>query len=72
MEEFVENFYSFNFAGDFVVNDEDKEEIDFTTLEKENSNQNDESETNQKDEETFTLDDPVTYETKEVLVVVID
>ena len=38
MEEFVENFYSFNFAGDFVVNDEDEKEIDFTTLDKENSN----------------------------------
>ena len=50
MEEFVENFYSFNFAGDFVVNDEDEKEIDFTTLDKENSNQNDESETNEKDE----------------------
>ena len=72
MEEFVENFYSLNFAGDFVVNDEDEEEIDFTTLDKENSNQNDESETNEKDEETFTLDDPITNETKEVLVVVID
>ena len=29
MKEFVENFYSSDFAGDLVVNDEDEEEIDF-------------------------------------------
>ena len=29
MEEFVENFYSSDFAVDLVVNDEDEEEIDF-------------------------------------------
>ena len=29
MEEFVENFYSSDFTGDLVVNDEDEEEIDF-------------------------------------------
>ena len=34
MEEFVENFYSFDFAGDLVVNDEDEGEIDFETLDK--------------------------------------
>ena len=44
MEEFVENFYSFDFAGDLVVNDEDEEEIAFETLDIENSNGNDESE----------------------------
>ena len=37
MEEFVENFYSFDFAGDLVVNDGDEEEIDFETLGIENS-----------------------------------
>ena len=31
MEEFEENFNSFNFAGDLVVNDEAEEEIDFKT-----------------------------------------
>ena len=34
MEEFVKNFYSFDFAGDLVVNDEDEGEIDFETLDK--------------------------------------
>ena len=38
MEEFVENFYSFNFAEDLVANDKDKEEIDFETLDTEISN----------------------------------
>ena len=38
----MENFYSFNFAGDLVVNDKDEEEIDFKTLNIENSNENDE------------------------------
>ena len=28
----MENFYSFDFAGDLVVNDEDEEEIDFEAL----------------------------------------
>ena len=32
IEELVENFYSFDFAGDLVVNDEDEEEIDFEAL----------------------------------------
>ena len=32
MEKPVENFYSFDFAGDLVVNDEDEEKIDFKTL----------------------------------------
>ena len=36
------------------------------------SNENDESEINEKDEETVTLDDPITNETKEVPVVIID
>ena len=43
---FVENFCSFDFAGDLVINDEDEEEIDFEPLEIENSNGNDESEIN--------------------------
>ena len=42
------------------------------TLNIENSNENDESEINEKDEETVTLDNLITNETKEVLVVIID
>ena len=38
----------------------------------ENSNENDESEINEKDEEIVTLDDPITNETKEIPVVIID
>ena len=57
---------------DLVVNDEDEEEIDFETLDIENSNENDESQVNEKDEETVTLDDPITHETKEVPVVIVD
>ena len=38
MKEFVQNFYSFDFAWDLVANDENKEEIDFETLDIENSN----------------------------------
>ena len=72
MEEYVENFYSFDFAGDLVVNDEDEEEIAFETLDIENSNENDESEINEKDEEIVTLDDLITNETKEVPVVIND
>ena len=72
MEEYVENFYSFDFAGDLVVNDEDEEEIAFETLDIENSNENDESEINEKDEEIVTLDDLITNESKEVPVVIID
>ena len=64
MEEFVENLCSFDFARDLVVNDEDKEEIDFETLGIENSNESDESEINGKDEEALTLEDSVTNETK--------
>ena len=56
----MENFYSFDFAGDLVVYDEDEEEIDFETLDIENSNENYESEINEKDEETVTLDYPIT------------
>ena len=51
MAEFVENFY-FDFARDLVVNDEDEEGIEFETLDIENSNADDESEINEKDEET--------------------
>ena len=69
----LENFYSFDFAGDLVVNNEDTEEIDFETLDKENSNENnDESEINEKVEETVALDDPITNQTKELHVVIID
>ena len=50
IEEFVENFYSFDFAGDLVVNGQDEEEIDFETLDIENSKENDEREINEKDE----------------------
>ena len=32
MEKPVENFYSFDFAENLVVNDEDEEKIDFKTL----------------------------------------
>ena len=64
MEEFVENLCSFDFARDLVVNAEDKEEIDFETLDIENSNESDESEINGKDEEALTLEDSVTNETK--------
>ena len=67
MEEFVENFYSCDFAGDSVVNDEDEKLLDI-----ENSNENDESEINEKDEKTVTLDDPITTKTKEVPFVIID
>ena len=47
-------------------------EIDFETLDIESSNENDESKINEKDEETVTLDDPITNETKEVPAVIID
>ena len=72
MKEFVENFYSFDFVGDLVVNDEDEEEINFKILDIENSNEDDESEINEKDEETVTLNDPITNETKEVPIVIIE
>ena len=67
----LENFYSFNFTEDLVGNDEDEEEIDIETLDIENSNENDESQVNEKDEETVTLDDLITNETKAVTVVII-
>ena len=57
-------------SGVLIVNDED--EIDFETLDIENSNDNDESEINEKDEEAATVDDPITNETKKVRVVIID
>ena len=72
MEEFVVNFYSFDFTGDLVVNDEDEEEINFETLDIENSNENDESEINEKDEETVTINNPITIKTKEVPVLIIE
>ena len=64
MEEFVEDFYSFDFAGDLVVNDEDEEKIVFESLDIENSNEN--------DEEPVTIDDLITNKTKKVPVVFID
>ena len=72
MEEYVRNFYSLDFDGDLVLNDEDKEEIIFKTLDIENSNENEASEINEKDEETVIWDDPITNETKEVAVVIIE
>ena len=57
-------------SGVLIVNDED--EIDFETLDIENSSDNDESEINEKDEEAATVDDPITNETKKVRVVIID
>ena len=68
MERFVENFYSFSFTGDLVVNDEDDEEIDFETIDIENSNENDESEINEKDEKTVTFDDPLLMKLKKYLL----
>ena len=65
MEEFVEYFYSFNFAEGLVVNDEDKEDI-------RHSNENNESEINENNQETVILDDPITNETNQVTVVIID
>ena len=55
---------NFNFPGDLVVNDEDEEEIDLETLDIENSNGNNESEINEKNEETVTLGDPITMRLK--------
>ena len=93
MEEFVENFYSFDFAGDLVVDNDDEGEIDFDTIDiEEDSNENDsnendlkkndsnenglndetESENNEKDGETVSLDDPFSTENKELPVVIID
>ena len=72
MEEYVRNLYSLDFDGDLVLNDEDKEEIIFKTLDIENSNENEASEINEKDEETVIWDDPITNETKEVPVVIIE
>ena len=72
MEEFAKYFYSFDVTRDLIVNNEDEEEIDFETLDIENSNENDESEVNEKDGETVILNDPITNETKEVSVVIIE
>ena len=68
----MRNFYSLDFDGDLVLNDEDKKEIIFKTLDIENSNENEASEINEKDEETVIWDDPITNETKEVAVVIIE
>lgn len=68
MKGIVENFYYFDFAGDFVVNDEDEKELDFKTLDNEKSNENNESEIKEKDEETVTLDNSITNESKKYLL----
>ena len=68
MKGIVENFYYFDFAGDFVVNDEDEKELDFKILDNEKSNENNESEIKEKDEETVTLDDSITNESKKYLL----
>ena len=68
MKGIVENFYYFDFAGDFVVNDEDEKELDFKTLDNEKSNENNEREIKEKDEETVTLDDSITNESKKYLL----
>ena len=72
MEEFAKTFYFFDFPGDLVVSDEDEEEIDFEILDTGNSNENGESEINEKDEETVTIDDSMTNETKQVPIVIND
>ena len=72
MVEFVENFYSFDFAGDLVAIDKDEEEINILTLGIENQNKNDESDINEKDEETVTSDNSIINETKELPVAIID
>ena len=72
MEEFVETFYFFDFPVDLVVNDEDEEETDFEILDTGNSNENGESEINEKDEETVTIDDTMTNETKQVPIIITD
>ena len=61
----MEYFYSFNFAEDLVANDEDEEDI-------RHSNENNESEINENNQETVILDDPITNETNQVTVVIID
>ena len=53
----------FQLCGGTFVNDEDEGEIDFEILDVKNSNENNESEINEKDEETVTSDDPITIAT---------
>ena len=72
MEEFVENFYSFDFARDLVAIDKDEEEINILTLGIEKQNKNDESDINEKDEESVISDNSIINETKELPVVIID
>ena len=88
MEEFVEKFYSFDFSGDLVVDNDDEGEIEFDTIHiQEDSNENDsnendsngndlndetESENNEKDRETVSLDDPISTENNELPIVIID
>ena len=72
MEEFVENFYSFDFARDLVAIDKDEEEINTLTLGIEKQNKNDESDINEKDEESVISGNSIINETKELPVVIID
>ena len=87
MEEFVETFYSFDLAGDSVVDNGDEGEINFDTNDieenlnendsnKNDSNENDlndeiESENNEKDGETVWLDDSISTENKELPINII-
>ena len=68
----MENFYSFDFARDLVAIDKDEEEINILTLGIEKQNKNDESDINEKDEESVISDNSIINETKELPVVIID
>ena len=72
MEKFVENLYSFDFTGNLVVNDEDEEEVDFETIEYKIQMRMMKVRLMRKIKKTVTLDDPITNETKEAPVVIID
>ena len=66
------NLYSFDFTGDLVVNDEDEEEIDFETIEYKIQMRMMKVRLMRKIKKTVTLDDPITNETNEAPVVIID
>ena len=63
-------FIFFWFSRGFSCNIKKKKSI--SKHQTQNSNENNEYEINEKDEETATLDDPITNKTKEVPVVIID
>ena len=65
-------FYSFDFARDLVAIDKDEEEINTLTLGIEKQNKNDESDINEKDEESVISGNSIINETKELPVVIID